>query len=254
MDHATLVGQLRALGLAHGDTVMVHASFKALGVTAPERILGALLAAVGDNGTLLMPALSYLQEPPDVHDTDLTPSCVGFLPEYFRRRTGTLRSVHPTHSVCGVGAHVCAWLGDHDADHTPCGPHSPFCKLLYAPGKILMLGCGLLPNTAMHAVEEHAPPPYLFGAPVVYTLTDASRRTWRREYLPHDFQGVTQRYDRVAGLLSGASLVQGVVGRAPSYLIRGEALLAAAVVRLQAEPFYFVDRESTGKALGHETG
>ncbi|MCB0115407.1 MAG: AAC(3) family N-acetyltransferase, partial [Caldilineaceae bacterium] len=134
MDQPILVDHLHELGLRRGDVVMVHASFRSLGIADPEWIIGALLATLGDSGTLLMPALSYAQQPPHVHDTRSTPSCVGFLPEYFRRRAGTLRSLHPTHSVCGVGAQASSWLGDHREDNTPCGPHSPFHKLLHHGG------------------------------------------------------------------------------------------------------------------------
>ncbi len=243
MDQSTLVSQLRALGLKRGDVVMVHSSFKSLGIKDPELILQALLETLGETGTLLMPALSYLQEPANIHNTNLTPTCVGFLAEYFRRRTGTLRSVHPTHSVCGVGAQVHAWLDDHIEDRTPCGPHSSFHKLLHSTGKILMLGCGLEPNTAMHAIEEHAPPPYLFAPPMVYTITDTNRRTFEKEYIPHLFQNVIQRYERVAGLMTSAALSKGMVGQAPSYLIRGEALFEVALPRLRSDPFYFVDRQ-----------
>lgn len=242
MEQDTLIGQLRALGLRRGDVVMVHSSFKALSVADPEVIIGALLATLGESGTLLMPALSYEQQPPTFHDTRATPSCVGCLPEYFRCCPGTLRSLHPTHPVCGVGAQASAWLGDHHEDNTPCGPHSPFSKLLHAPGKILMLGCGLRPNTTMHALEEHAPPPYLFAPPRIYTLTDADGRTFEKQYIPHNFQGVTQRYDRIAALLTDAALSQGMVGHASSFLIHGEALLEAPLNYLRAEPFYFVDR------------
>ena len=243
MEQSSLVSQLRALGLARGDVVMVHSSFRSLGIRDPELILRALLEVLGEEGTLLMPALSYLQEPAHIHDTNRTPTCVGFLPEYFRCRIGTLRSVHPTHSVCGVGAQVHAWLDDHIEDRTPCGPHSPFHKLLHSPGKILMLGCGLEPNTSMHAVEEHAPPPYLFAAPMVYTITDANGRTFTKEYIPHLFQNVIQRYERVGKLLTDKTLSKGTVGQATSYLIRGDALLEAALPRLRSDPFYFVDQQ-----------
>jgi len=243
MEQSTLVSQLRALGLTHGDVVMVHSSFRSLGIKDPELILGALLDTLGEQGTLLMPALSYLQEPAHIHDTNHTPTCVGFLSEYFRCRTGTLRSVHPTHSVCGAGAQVHAWLDDHIEDHTPCGKHSPFHKLLHTPGKILLLGCGLEPNTSMHAVEEHAPPPYLFAAPMVYTITDAHGLTFEKKYIPHLFQNVIQRYERVGDLLSDKALSKGTVGQAASYLIRGEALLEAALPRLRSDPFYFVDQQ-----------
>ena len=33
-----------------------------------------------------------------------------------------------------------------------------------------MLGCGLQPNTSMHAIEEMVKPPYLFGPPLTYHL------------------------------------------------------------------------------------
>ncbi len=243
VDKAALVRQLREGGVRRGDVLMVHSSFKSLGVRDPELVILALLEALGEQGILLMPALSYLQEPPHRHDTNLTPGCVGFLAEYFRCRAGTVRSVHPTHSVCGAGYEAQAWLDDHIQDHTPCGPHSPFCKLLYRGGKILMAGCGLKPNTSMHAIEEHARPPYLFGAPQTYTITDAEGRTFDKEYIPHNFRGVIQRYDRVEGLLPPEALVTGTLGEAKTFLIEAGTLLEAALSRMRADLVYFVDQE-----------
>lgn len=242
-DRARLINDLHALGLRPGATVMVHAAFRSLGVRDPELVILALLDVIGDRGTLLMPALSWLQEPPDVHDTRTTPSCVGFLAEYFRTRPGTRRSLHPTHSVCGVGARAEELLQAHSADTTPCGPHSPFSAVLRG-GAILFLGCGLQPNTAMHAVEEHALPPYLFDAPRSYTITDAHGRTFQRLYIPHGFAGVAQRYDRVADLLAPPALRSGRIGAAVAYLMDGPALFAAALAVLRRDPYGFVAPES----------
>ncbi|HMQ32083.1 MAG TPA: AAC(3) family N-acetyltransferase [Chloroflexaceae bacterium] len=239
-DRVSLADDLRALGLAPGDTVMVHAAFRALGVRDPDAVILALLDVLGDAGTLLMPALSWLQEPPDVHDTRATPSCVGFLPEYFRTRPGTRRSLHPTHSVCGVGVRADELLEIHHADTTPCGPHSPFSAILRG-GMILFLGCGLRPNTAMHAVEEHAQPPYLFGPPRLYTITDENGQTFQRVYTPHGFAGVTQRYDRVADLLAPPALQSGYVGAAAAFLVDGPVLLDAALAALRRNPYFFVE-------------
>jgi len=108
-----LANQLQEIGVKRGDVIMVHSSFKSLGIKDPEQIILALLEVIGVSGTLLMPALSYLQKPSDVHDTNRTPTYVGFLSEYFRCRTGTQRSIHPTHSVCGVGRQAHEWLDDH---------------------------------------------------------------------------------------------------------------------------------------------
>jgi len=71
----------------------------------PETVIRGLLGALGEGGTLLMPALSYnlvRLAAPDVYplfDYKNTPSIVGKITEYFRTRPGTLRSLHPTHNV-----------------------------------------------------------------------------------------------------------------------------------------------------------
>ena len=149
---------LLGLGLRPGGVVMVHSSLRALGQVSggAETVIDGLLAALGPDGTLLMPALTYKHVTPDKPHFDAlrTPSNVGIIPETFRRRRGTRRSVHPTHSVCGVGPLAALILDPHNADTTPCGPHSPFHSLPKYNGQILMLGCGLEPNTSMHAESK----------------------------------------------------------------------------------------------------
>jgi aminoglycoside 3-N-acetyltransferase len=243
IDRASLTHDLRSIGLQPGDVVLVHASYRSLGIDDPETLIQALLHALEDHGTLLFPALSYRQMPPTIHNTLTTPSCVGFLPEYFRVRPGTRRSLHPTHSVCGIGARVEELLGDHGDDTTPCGPRSPFNKLLHCGGKILMLGCGLRPNTTMHAIEEYAQAPYLFGEPLIYTLTNAAGVTFEKTYTPHGFAGFIQRYDRAAALLDQDQLMSGTVGAAAAYLIDAHALGQRALAQLNRDPYCFVEQE-----------
>jgi aminoglycoside 3-N-acetyltransferase len=244
IDPASLAHDLRAIGLRRGEILLVHSSYRSLGIDHPETLIQALIQVIDDTGTLLLPALSYCQQPPTVHNTQTTPSCVGFLAEYFRARPGTRRSLHPTHSVCGIGARIGELLSDHGDDTTPCGPRSPFHKLLHCGGKILMLGCGLRPNTTMHAIEEYIRPPYLFGEPLTYTLTDAAGVTFEKTYTPHDFAGFVQRYDRVAALLDDRQLVLGRVGTAPAYLIDAQALYQHALAQLKRDAYFFVDRDT----------
>jgi len=238
-----LVNHLQEIGVKRGDVILVHSSFKSLGIKDPEQIILALIEAIGVSGTLLMPALSYLQKPSEVHDTNRTPTCIGYLSEYFRCRTGTQRSIHPTHSVCGVGRQAHEWLDDHIQDHTPCGPHSPFNKLLHQHGKILMVGCGLQPNTSMHAIEEYIQPPYLYNPPIIYTITDSQGKTYNKEYIPHSFMGgrAVQRYDRVEGILDEGALTVGQVGMAKTYVIQAERLFQEALNRMRSDPYYFVE-------------
>ena len=93
------------LGVKNGDTILVHSSFKSLGRVPGgiETLILGLLRAIGESGTLLMPALCWALRPPEEYNERLTPTNVGAVAEYLRTRSGTLRSIHPTHSVCAVG-------------------------------------------------------------------------------------------------------------------------------------------------------
>ena len=226
--------------------LLVHAALRSLGVVpgGAETVVQGLLEALGPDGTLLMPALSYARVTPQqpLFDVRDTPSNVGALPEYFRTRLGTLRSIHPTHSVCGVGRLAADILGRHGEDRTPCGPRSPFHRLGEYGGQILMLGCGLRPNTSMHAIEELVEPPYLFGGTLTYRLIGWGGVASDAVYRVHGFKGWTQRYDRVADVLSEPELRRGQLLRAHVHLIQAAALRSAALRMLQHDPFFFVDR------------
>jgi aminoglycoside 3-N-acetyltransferase len=239
------ISDLHAVGVRTGGTLLVHASFKSLGPVSGgvDTIIRGLLAALGSEGTLLMPALSYQTVVPEnpVFDQKSTPSCVGFIPETFRLRAGTKRSMHPTHSVCAVGPLTDALLSPHILDSTPCGPNSPFTRLPDINGQILMLGCGLLPNTSMHSIEEIAHTPYLFNPPLVYTLIDQQGKKMKKPYSPHRFLNVIQRYDRIETVLGYPCLRTGSVLKAKVYLIEASALKNAALKALEANPCFFVD-------------
>lgn len=244
---AQIATDLRELGVQGGDVLLVHSSLSSMGYVAggPETVVRGLLDALGASGTLLMPALSYehVRSKQPIFDVRHTPSNVGAIPEHFRQRSGTRRSLHPTHSVCAVGARTGELLDEHHKDRTPCGRYSPFHKLPQVGGKILMLGCGLRPNTSFHAIEERVEPPYLFGPPLTYVLIDWDGERHETTYTRHNFRGWAQRYDRIANLLKSPDLVSGRVLKAKAYLIDASALWDAALATLRRDPLYFVERE-----------
>lgn len=245
-----LVRHLLALGVRPGGVLLVHSSLKALGPHAggPAAVIEGLRRALGPDGTLLMPALSYatVTAAQPVFDLLRTPSCVGVIPETFRRAPGVRRSLHPTHSVCAVGPLTGDLLNAHASDRTPCGPASPFRRLQQLGGQILMLGCGLAPNTSMHAIEELVAPPYLFGEPLVYTMVLEDGTRTDRRYTPHDFAGWEQRYDRIEGLLGSPDLRVGNVLGARCHLLEAASLWERALEALRADPLAFVERRSAG--------
>ena len=245
---AETIGQmataLERLGVHRGDLILVHSSLKAFGAVpgGPDTVIDGLLAAVGPDGTLLMPALSYKQQPHEMHDTRLTPSNIGVIPERFRLWNGVSRSLHPTHSVCGKGALVDELFCRHFSDNTPCGPNSPFSMMIDRGAKIVMLGCGLRPNTTMHAVEEHVAPPYLFGGECVYRVTNGEGVVIQKTYRQHGFTGFTQRYDRVTELAVSPIVARGNVLNAETVILDARILREAGIAALRANPLFFVDR------------
>jgi aminoglycoside 3-N-acetyltransferase len=236
---------VQAAGVRKGGVLLVHSSLSALGYVpgGPETVVRGLLTALGSEGTLLMPALSYEYVTANypVFDVRHTPSNVGAIPEHFRTRPGTQRSIHPTHSVCGVGPKTLRLIKDHYHDNTPCGPHSPFHMLPKYRGQILMLGCGLRPNTSMHGIEELVTPPYLFGSKLPFQLVLRDGYRVHKIYQTHGFMGWAQRYDRVAHVLGAEDLKRGTVLNAEVYVIEAAALWDKALVTLRRDPLYFVD-------------
>ena len=240
-----IVAGLLALGVRPGGVLLVHASLRSLGPLpgGAESVIRGLLAALGPRGTLLMPALSYasVRSNQPLFDARQTPSCVGALPEAFRTRPGTQRSIHPTHSVCGAGRLAEELLGEHERDVTPVGPHSPFARLPGVQGQILFLGCGLRPNTSMHGVEERVEPPYLYGEPLDYQIIRADGSQGMMRVRRHNFQGWTQRYDRLQNVLAEPDLRRGPILQAECYLVETAAMWPAALQALRADPLYFVE-------------
>ena len=250
-DKQKLEQDLRALGIKEGDTLMMHCSYKSLGtkLTAAE-IFEVFEQVLGEEGTLLLPALSYETVGPaqPKFDREKTPSCAGFLPEYFRTSVpGVVRSLHPTHSVCAKGRLAEELIKDHELDLTPVGEHSPITKLPEVGGKVLMLGCDPDHNTALHGMEEAADVPYVFDRSkrTVYTLCDGDRIE-TQEALTHDFvkadHWLAQRYSRVIGLMRHGTVTRGKLLQADCVLMDAKAMWESGVKKMKEDPYYFVER------------
>lgn len=251
-DREKLERDLRRLGLGEGDVLMMHCSYKSLGtdLTAAE-IFEAFEAVLGKSGTLLLPALSYeTVGPAQSHfDREKTPSCVGYLPEYFRTNVpGVVRSLHPTHSVCAKGRLSEELTKDHEKDLTPVGEHSPITRLPQVGGKVLMLGCDPDHNTALHGMEEVADVPYVFNkriGRVRYTLTDGEHEI-RQDAIIHGFvekdHWFAQRYSRVIELMPQGTVTHGKVLCADCVLMDAKAMWAAGIKKLKEDPYHFVER------------
>ena len=162
---ADIVAALRAVGVAAGDDILVHSSLRGLGVVEGGAIavVAALRDAVGPQGTLLVPAyplettmLEHLERGGIALDALGTPSRMGKISETVRLLPGAARSLHPTHSVAAVGPRAVEYCTGHGRSVTPCGPGSPFAKLIARRGWVIALGSPIGKVTSYHALEDTA--------------------------------------------------------------------------------------------------
>jgi aminoglycoside 3-N-acetyltransferase len=161
-DVAQLHAALRRQGIKETDTLLVHSNFDPHSgfKGTPADLADALATFVGDRGNLLMVSIPFRGSAYDhlalnkTFDVRKTISMMGLVTEMFRRRPGTLRSLHPTHPVLASGKDA-AWLvAGHEQCSYPCGPGSPFEKFAQLGGKILFFDVGFGAITFFHHVEH----------------------------------------------------------------------------------------------------
>lgn len=187
------------LGVRAGDLLLVHSSLSALGWVngGPVAVVQALLDAIGQQGTLVMPAHSagltdpqHWEAPPvpkawhqpirdtmPAFDPRVTPTReMGRVAELFRTWPGCARSNHPSTSFSALGPLATEVTERHDlAD--PFGEHSPLAALYRLEAKILLMGVNFDKCTALHLAERrhHSKPDLIReGAPILV----GGRREW----------------------------------------------------------------------------
>ena len=233
---------IEAIGVQAGDTLLVHSAFRVLsqqGLRA-EWLIEEILASLGSNGTLLMPAMSWrvVTQNSQLFDVQTTAGNVGALAETFRKNYAQFRSVHPTHSVAGCGPDIRKVLDGHHKLTTPCPMSSGFGQVLSRKGKILLLGVGLECCTSIHCAEEALfPEIYLDTIELAetYSCIDWSGqihtvRVQRHRKLPRDFQKFESLLRAIGKLRSGRILSVNWI------CIEAESLLNLIMDILQHEP------------------
>jgi aminoglycoside 3-N-acetyltransferase len=153
----SLISQLSALKIDTCGTLMVHSSFKSIGPVdgGPDTVIDALTDYM-KNGLLLFPTHSWSENnlPDNTYNPLVEPSCVGLLSNLFLKREGVCRSLHPSHSVAGLGHDARDFVKGESRSNTPCPRTGCWGRLYDRSAEILFIGCSLNTNTFLHSVEE----------------------------------------------------------------------------------------------------
>jgi aminoglycoside 3-N-acetyltransferase len=189
----SLLDDLARMGVQPGMTLLVHSSLSEIGWVCGESyaVVQALMDAVGQGGTLVMPTHSSdlsdpvfwlnppvptnwwptIRESMPAFDQCVTPTReMGRVVELFRTLPGVLRSQHPQVSFAAIGPNAQRLTQDHQFNFG-LGDGSPLARIYELDGHVLLLGVGHDRNTSLHLAEYRMDPPrnkkVQNGAPVL---------------------------------------------------------------------------------------
>jgi len=256
-----LATDFRALGVAPGDVVMLHASVRAVGQIAggPDQIHLALKDALTDDGTLLMYAScpSYVDEvgrgdlsaereaelheklPPFDPYTARASRENGALVELLRTYPGSRVNPHPARFV--VWGKQTDYLLSHQPWDYAFGRDSILDRFTMLDGKILLLGSDHDNVTYLHYAEHIVDIPDKRIARFKVPVEENGTRVWRdMEEFDTSSAGVHANWPDaffakiVDGYLAATDNTGGRVGDASCYLFRARGLLEFALPVMRA--------------------
>ena len=184
-----LTDQIRAMGIAPSDTVLIHTSLRAVGPVegGADGLIDAFLAALPD-GLFLVPTHTWanVNRKQPVYDVSATVPCIGAVPKAAALRSDGVRSLHPTHSIWAAGKGAEDFLRGEETAATPAPPGYAWSRLADVGAKILLIGVGHDKNTFIHSLDEAADlPDRLHPHPYEVTILGRGGETFRHPFTGH---------------------------------------------------------------------
>lgn len=165
---------LLALGRFSKKGVMVHSSLSVCGhiLGGPRKVIEVLSTWVGGRD-LVMPTHTYCYPEADGKIPQFNPcvtsSRVGVISDIFWRQPNVIRSLHPTHSIACLGPGAQTLCAEHELCRTPCGPDTPYEKMVAQEFSVLMFAVSMRFYTLFYTAEDAAQVGHLYE-PVPYRL------------------------------------------------------------------------------------
>lgn len=163
LDKGDITDALVNIGVASGDIVMVHSSFKAIAPVkgGPRTVIDALLGVLSESGTLIMPTFNFDFCLGKTYDRLLTKSDMGILTEIVRTDLHAHRVFNPIYSFAMIGK--MAEELSASSIISSFGEDSLFERFHNLNGKILAIGVPYQKSfTFMHYVEQSVKCNYRF--------------------------------------------------------------------------------------------
>jgi aminoglycoside 3-N-acetyltransferase len=235
---ADLVAGFRDLGVQEGDTLLVHSSYKSLGEVdgGVATVVEALLEAVGEQGTLIVPTFNFGFCEGEPFDARSTPSKMGAITEVIRNDPRATRVAHPIYSFAAIGAraHEAAAISDPSSY----GRESLFGKLRDWDGKIAVIGLSWNDSmTFFHHVEEMLGVPYRYMKSFTGPVTGADGSNEERTvtmYVRDLDAGVVTMVDPMGAELERAGVAKvGKIGEADVRVMRAQEVYEFTARRIQ---------------------
>ncbi|TFH01621.1 MAG: AAC(3) family N-acetyltransferase [Candidatus Thorarchaeota archaeon] len=254
----SLVEDFRKAGIYPGDTIIVHSSMRTIGwiIGGSVTVIEALMEAVSDQGTLVMPTQStdngepsrwrhppvpegwwqLIRDETPPYNPETTPTRkMGIIAETFRKYPNVYRSAHPQASFGAWGKNAEYVVESHPLDDV-FGENSPLAKLYELNTKILLIGIGLEANTCLHHAEAKANLPGMPMETKGASVLEEGKRVWKvwdePEYNDDDFHMIAADFEMKEGL----SPVY--IGQAESHIFSMRALVDYAVEWLRKNRHY----------------
>ena len=228
---------LSTLGIEQGDVVMVHSAFSTIEAVenGAEGVIRGIESLIGVEGTLVMPVFNWdILHMGDeiVYDVRHTPSKMGYLTEYFRKRKGSTITRNLFNPLAVKGR-----LSDellNCPNNTSWGDDSPFRILYDNNALILMIGVDYNVVTMFHVAETMFGVSYrfLYEFPNAFWIDGSGEKTplknttlRRHDGYPTDFniaEAVFRDRDLIREIELGDSITRATGSRALVDCVIGE--------------------------------
>ena len=251
VDHLEISEAIRAVGVSHGEVVMIHSDISRIGWPrnaqsrdqVPRSYLDAVWAVLGEEGTIVVLACteSYGREGRP-YDHQASPSEQGVLSEYLRTRPHALRSLHPLFSVAAIGSRA-EQICSAGIAPTVFGYNSPFQRMMDLDARVVCMGVDLLAMTFVHHVEQAFGVPYGYtkewSVPVLYDGKPLDRRFFA--FVRYLNSGIEYDFSRLRDDLVNQGLARTTrLGYGRVWGVRMRDVYQVGMARLSEDPFYFL--------------